>query len=65
MYLDRYRNEIPAWVREGLSDRAIAERVRVSPSTVRYWRERNGVTRPARGEARPRGPSTREGQGVD
>ena len=48
MYLDGYRQQIIAWVREGLSDRAIAERVRVSPSTVRYWRERNGVVRPPR-----------------
>lgn len=48
MYLDGYRNAIIAWVREGLSDRRIAERVRVSPSTVRYWRERNGVIRPPR-----------------
>jgi transposase len=49
MYLDGYREKIVAWVQEGLSDRAIAERVRVSPSTVRYWRERNGVIRPPRG----------------
>lgn len=48
MYLDRYRQQIVDWVRQGLSDRAIAEQVRVSPSTVRYWRERNGVTRPSR-----------------
>ena len=48
MYLDRYRGQILLWVQEGLSDRVIAERVRVSPSTVRYWRERNGVTRPAK-----------------
>ena len=49
MYLDGYREKIIAWVQEGLSDRAIAELVRVSPSTVRYWRERNGVLRPPRG----------------
>src|SRR4051794_14719311 len=49
MYLDRYRESIIAWVTEGLSDRKIAERVRVSPSTVRYWRERNGIERPIRG----------------
>jgi transposase len=49
MYLDGYREKIVAWVQDGLSDRAIAERVRVSPSTVRYWRERNGVIRPPRG----------------
>jgi transposase len=49
MYLDGSREKIVAWVQEGLSDRAIAERVRVSPSTVRYWRERNGVIRPPRG----------------
>jgi len=46
MYLDGYREKIVTWVREGLSDRVIAERVRVSPSTVRYWRERNGIARP-------------------
>jgi transposase len=45
MYLDGQRAKIIAWVAEGLSDRVIAERVRVSPSTVRYWRERNGVLR--------------------
>jgi transposase len=45
MYLDGYRKQIIAWVEQGLSDQAIAERVRVSRSTVRYWRERNGVTR--------------------
>jgi len=48
MYLDGYREKILAWVQEGLSDRVIAELVRVSPSTVRYWRERNGVTQPRR-----------------
>lgn len=48
MYLDGSRREIVAWVREGISDRAIAERLGVSPSTVRYWRERNGVVRPPR-----------------
>ncbi len=58
MYLDRYRQGIVAWVREGLSDRAIAERVRVSPSTVRYWRERNGVARPPRDAGSPLRPST-------
>ncbi len=52
MYLDGVREKIIAWVAEGLSDRAIAERVRVSPSTVRYWRERNGVLRAPR---RPKG----------
>ncbi len=46
MYLDGSRQKIIAWVGEGLSDRIIAERLRVSPSTVRYWRERNGVVRP-------------------
>ena len=56
MYLDGQRESIVAWVREGLSDREIAERVRVSPSTVRYWRGRNGVKRPPRdpGAERPR-----------
>ena len=48
MYLDGSREKIIAWVQEGLSDRVIAERVRVSPSTVRYWRERNGIVRPPR-----------------
>jgi transposase len=48
MYLDGQRESIVAWVAEGLSDREIAERVRVSPSTVRYWREKNGVNRPPR-----------------
>lgn len=46
MYLDRHRESIVAWVKDGLSDAVIAGRVRVSPSTVRYWRERNGVKRP-------------------
>lgn len=45
MYLDGARQKIIDWVKEGLSDRIIAERLRVSPSTVRYWRDRNGVTR--------------------
>jgi transposase len=53
MYLDGQREKIIAWVMEGLSDRAIAERVRVSPSTVRYWRERNGIARPPK---EPKGP---------
>ena len=48
MYLDGRKKQIIRWVGEGLSDRVIAERVRVSPSTVRYWRERNGIARPAR-----------------
>ena len=48
MFLDRYRGQIVLWVQEGHSDREIAERVRVSPSTVRYWRERNGVIRPTK-----------------
>lgn len=55
MYLDRYRDQIRQWVQEGLSDRAIAERTRVSASTVRYWRERNGVVRPAKGTGRSGG----------
>jgi transposase len=55
MYLDGHKDKIIEWVGEGLSDRAIAERARVSPSTVRYWRERNGITRPPRsGESRRR-----------
>ena len=49
MYLDGSRKNIIAWVEQGLSDQAIADRLRVSRSTVRYWRERNGVTRPPRG----------------
>ncbi len=51
MYLDGARQKIIDWVNEGLSDRIIAERLRVSPSTVRYWRDRNGVIR----EDRPKG----------
>jgi uncharacterized protein YjcR len=54
MYLDGYRTQIIAWVAQRLSDRAIAERVRVSPNTVRYWRKRNGVTRPAKQAASKR-----------
>jgi transposase len=53
MYLDGYRIQILALVRQGLSDRAIAELVRVSPSTVRYWRERNGISRPSVGTTHP------------
>jgi len=53
MYLDGRRKEIIAWVAQGLNDREIAERCRVSPSTVRYWRERNGVLKPAKTEASP------------
>jgi transposase len=48
MYLDGMRKEIVLWVQQGLSDQKIAERCRVSRSTVRYWRERNGVVRPAK-----------------
>jgi transposase len=51
VYLDGSRKNIIAWVEQGLSDQAIADRLRVSRSTVRYWRERNGVTRPPRGGA--------------
>lgn len=54
MYLDGCRQQIIAWVAQGLSDRTIAERVRVSPSTVRYWCERNGVTRPPKQAASKR-----------
>jgi hypothetical protein len=61
MYLDGYREKIVAWVQEGLSDRAIAERVRVSPSTVRYWRERNGIIRPPRGT----GPGHRRWEAIE
>lgn len=48
MYLDGSRKQIITWVAEGVSDAKIAERLRVSRSTVRYWRERNGVTRSPR-----------------
>jgi len=58
MYLDGSREEIITWVREGLSDRVIAERARVSPSTVRYWRQRNGIVRPPREAPPPLRPST-------
>jgi len=51
MYLDGRRREIIAWVQQGVNDREIADRCRVSRSTVRYWRERNGVTRPAQDHA--------------
>jgi hypothetical protein len=53
MYLDGYRNEIVLWVQQRLSDQAIADRVRVSARTVRYWRQRNGVTRPAKQKRPP------------
>lgn len=53
MYLDGQRKEIIAWVQQGLNDREIAEHCRVSPSTVRYWRERNGVIRPAKTKVSP------------
>ena len=33
MYLDRHRDKIILWVQKGLSDKAIAESVNVSPST--------------------------------
>ena len=42
-------------------EEGIAERVRVSPSTVRYWRERNGITRPRRDAESRRRPSVRVG----
>jgi transposase len=48
MYLDGIRKDIVAWVEQGSNDREIAERCRVSRSTVRYWRERNGVVRPSK-----------------
>ena len=47
MYLDGSRSKIIDWVAEGLSDRAIGEYLRVSASTVRAWREKNGVVRTA------------------
>jgi transposase len=58
MYLDGSREKIIAWVREGLSDRVIAERVRVSSSTVRYWRERNGIARPPKDAKSPLPPTS-------
>ena len=51
MYLDGSRKEIIRWVEQGLNDREIADRLRVSRSGVRYWRERNGVTRPEKPKA--------------
>jgi O-acetyl-ADP-ribose deacetylase (regulator of RNase III) len=57
MYLDGSRDKIIAWVAEGLSDARIAERVRVSESTVRYWRKRNGLERPKRRPAAEERPS--------
>ncbi len=48
MYLDGSRQQIIEWIEQGLNDREIAERLRVSRSTVRYWRERNGIERPAK-----------------
>lgn len=47
MYLDGSRSKIIKWVAEGLSDRVIGEYLRVSASTVRAWREKNGVVRTA------------------
>ena len=64
MYLDGSRKNILAWVEQGLSDQAIADRLRVSRSTVRYWRERNGVTRPPRGGAAKPGDKAK-GEGDD
>lgn len=52
MYLDGSRQQIVKWLEEGLNDREIAERLRVSRSTVRYWRERNGIERPAKTTAK-------------
>lgn len=51
MYLDGSRKEIIRWVEQGISDQKIADRLRVSRSTVRYWRERNGVSRPEKPQA--------------
>jgi transposase len=51
MYLDGRRKEIIRWVEQGLNDREIADRCRVSRSTVRYWRERNGIERPVKTDA--------------
>jgi transposase len=53
MYLDGMRKEIITWVQQGLNDQEIADRCRVSRSTVRYWRERNGVLRPAKAKDSP------------
>ncbi len=57
MYLDGSRKQIIAWVQQGVSDARIAERLRVSRSTVRYWRERNGVVRPPRQKAAQNKPA--------
>jgi len=48
MYLDGSRQQIIKWIEQGLNDREIAERLRVSRSTVRYWRERNDIERPTK-----------------
>jgi O-acetyl-ADP-ribose deacetylase (regulator of RNase III) len=63
MYLDGYRQQIIGWVLDGFSDRAIADKVNVSPSTVRYWRERNGVDRPPR-EKKTGSPDSGSRQGT-
>ncbi|HVK05625.1 MAG TPA: helix-turn-helix domain-containing protein [Armatimonadaceae bacterium] len=65
MYLDGSRKNILAWVEQGLSDQAIADRLRVSRSTVRYWRERNGVTRPPRGGRAAKPDDKAKGEGDD
>ena len=51
MYLDGSRTEIIRWVEQGVNDGEIADRLRVSRSTVRYWRQRNGVVRPEKPKA--------------
>lgn len=56
MYLDGSRKQILKWVQEGVSDGQIAERLRVSRTTVRYWRERNGVVRPPRASRQAAAP---------
>jgi transposase-like protein len=63
MYLDGAKQKIIDWVKEGLSDRVIAERLRVSTSTVRYWRERNGVSRPPRNAEKLSTGSTEDSSG--
>lgn len=63
MYLDGSRQQIIDWVKQGLSDRMIAEQLRVSPSTVRYWRERNGVTRQPRKAGKSSTGSTEDSSG--
>ncbi|MBV9470403.1 MAG: helix-turn-helix domain-containing protein [Abitibacteriaceae bacterium] len=59
MYLDGSRKQIIVWVQQGLNDREIGERLRVSRSTVRYWWERNGVERLEKSQIVDKGPNSR------